>query len=74
MGVRLRIRPVRAKYEHVNAEHTQHGVDSPVPVAGCFDEHVRIDHTPGQRVGPAAGGLALAMQRPETRQRGEADP
>ena len=74
IGVRLRIRPVRAEYEHVNAEHTQHGVDGTVAVAGRFDEHVRVDHTPRQRVGPAAGGQALAVQRPETRQRGEADP
>ena len=74
IGVWLRIRPVRAKDEHVNAEHAEYGVDSAVAVAGCFDEHPRIDHTPRQRVGSAAGGQALAMQRPETCQGGEADP
>ena len=74
IGVRLRIRPVRAKYEHVNAEHAEHGVDSTVAVAGCFNEHARIDHTARQRVGAATGGQALTMQRPKTCQRSEADP
>ena len=67
IGVRLRVGPVRAKYEHVNAEHTQDGVDGTVAIAGRFDEHVRIDHTPRQRVGAATGGQTLAVQRCEAR-------
>jgi hypothetical protein len=74
IGMGLRIWPVGAKYEHVNAEHTEYGVDSAIAIAGCFDEQVRIDHTPRQRVGSATGGQALAVQRCETCQRSEADP
>src|SRR5215475_5518480 len=74
IGVWLRIRAVRAEHEHVDAEHAQDGVDGAAAVAGGLDEHERIDHAPGQRAVPAAGGHALAVQRPETGQRGEADP
>jgi hypothetical protein len=55
-GVRLRVRPVRAKYEHVNSEHTEHRVDSAAAVAGGFDEHTLIDYPPRQRVSSATGG------------------
>ena len=74
IGMRLRIRPIRAKYQHVNAEHTKYGVDSTVAVAGYVNERARIGHTPRQRTGAAARGKALAMQRRETCQRSKADP
>ncbi len=73
-GMRLRIRPIGAKYEHIDAEHAKDGVDSTVAVAGCFKEHLRIDSTTCQWVGSAAGSQALAMQRRETCQGSEADP
>jgi hypothetical protein len=56
IGMRLRVRPVRAKYEQVNAEHADYGVHGTVAVAGCFNEHAPIDRTPRQRVSAAAGG------------------
>ena len=74
IGMRLRIRPVGAEYERVNAEHAEHGVHGTAAVTGSLNEHVRIDHTPCQRVGAATGGQALAMQRAEPGQRGKADP
>jgi hypothetical protein len=72
--VGLCVRPVRAEYQHVDAEHPEYGVDAAAAVAGCFDEHAGIDQPPRQRVGTAAGRQSLAVHRPETRQRGEADP
>jgi len=44
-GMRLRIRPIRAKYEHIDAEHAEYGVNSTVAVAGRFNEYPRIDST-----------------------------
>jgi len=61
IGIRLRIRPVRAEYEHVNAEHAEHRVHGTAAVTGSFNEHVRIYRAPRQRVGAATGGQALAM-------------
>ena len=61
--VRGRIRPVRAKDEHVDPEHTDDRVDGAVGVAGCLDEHARINDASRQRVAAAPGGQALTMQR-----------
>jgi hypothetical protein len=67
VGVRFRVRPIRAEYQHVDPEHPEHGIDGTAAVAGRFDEHARIDHASRQRVGTAAGGQALAVHGPETR-------
>ena len=67
IGMRLRIWPIGAKYEHVDAEHAEYGVHGTAAVAGRLHEDARIHRAPRERVGAAAGSQALAVQRAKTR-------
>src|SRR6266516_6109635 len=43
IGAGLRVRPVRAVYHHVDAEHAEYGIYATHPLTGRFDVSARID-------------------------------
>ena len=68
-GVGLGVRAVRAVADDVDAEHPDDGVDRERAVGRRLDERERVD----RRRLAAARAVALAVQRTEAGERGEAD-